>query len=291
MVSGLSAEGGGGRAPAVAPEEAWHLIRGEACRVARFQLADLLIAGIGTQRPPFVRGMGGQCPCHRRMMGRMGDRSASTGLHPVRGLVGQGVPHGRRVAVHPADHDRAAAVVVQALETRLVAIALDHPGPSGAEQTAQAVDVGPGGSPGGSTRQGDGVSGLTRLTGRRSGDRAEEEGAAPCQQRASGTAQRTRQKRSQRVVAARRASFGAQRWGGCDPRWLNSEERHEAAAISLSLERAGSADKDRLSGRPNRCGTVARMDQRLGDQATGCMMPPPGEESSSSLEGLLVRRA
>jgi len=77
----------------------------------------------------------------------VGDAAAGTGLHAMGGFVGQGVPHRLGIAVHAADHDRVAAVVVEALETTLVAVLLHHLGAMGHQQGPQGVDVRPAGRP------------------------------------------------------------------------------------------------------------------------------------------------
>ena len=74
-----------------------------------------------------------------------GDGAPGAGLHPVGGLMGQGVPDGRAIVVHPADHDRAAGLVVQPLQALLIAIALHHVGAAGHQQSPQVVDLLPAG--------------------------------------------------------------------------------------------------------------------------------------------------
>ena len=145
MASGSLGDGGGCWTAAVAPEQAWHLIRRKTGGVAGFQFAELFAAGVAAQRAPFLGRITGQGLGHGLVMGRMGDRATGAGLHAVGGLMGQGVPYRRRIPVHAADHDRAAVAVVQTLQTRLVAVLLHHPGTVGHQQGAQGVDVGPGG--------------------------------------------------------------------------------------------------------------------------------------------------
>ena len=81
------------------------------------------------------------------MVAGVGDAAAGAGLHAMGGLMGQGVPHRLRIAVHAADHDRVAAVVIKTLQAALVAVLLQHLGAVGREQRPQVVDVRPAGWP------------------------------------------------------------------------------------------------------------------------------------------------
>ena len=78
---------------------------------------------------------------HLTMQGWSGQRAAVAGLHAVGGFVGQGVPHRRRVLVHPADHDLIAGPVIQPLHPgQGVAVPLHDASALGLKALTQRID-------------------------------------------------------------------------------------------------------------------------------------------------------
>ena len=124
--SGLAERNELGPSTAIALEQLDHLRRRKLGGVPGLELSSPLAGWIEPQGSQILGGSSGQSLSHGAVVARIGDRSTTAGLHPMGGLMGQGVPDSLGVAVHPADHDRVAAVVVDALQSSLVAVALHH---------------------------------------------------------------------------------------------------------------------------------------------------------------------